>query len=41
VLEASADKFVAEAIAKEPTLRDDRWTIDQDGEPVHVVDGCR
>jgi hypothetical protein len=41
VLEASADKFVAEAIAKEPTLKDDRWTIDQDGEPVHVVDGCR
>lgn len=41
VLEANADKFVAEAVAKEPMLKDDRWTIDQDGEPVHVLDGCR
>ncbi len=41
VLEAGADKFLAEAVAKEPTLKDDRWTIAQDGEPIHVVDGCR
>lgn len=41
VIEASADKFVAEAVAKDPTIKDDRWTIDQEGEPEHVVDGCR
>lgn len=41
VLEADAEEFLAEATAKDPTLKDDRWTIDQDGEPKHVVDGCR
>lgn len=41
VIEASADRFVAEAVAKDATLKDDRWTIDEAGEPRHVVDGCR